>query len=157
MRLFFIISTSLSLFACTTKKIVLLTPQKPIIELPNDVKNILVINRYTSEKTKAVVVSSDFLYLGGERDLTNILAEEIAEDLNRNQFYSAVLVEEYQLDEEESSSFPNYYAWYKVNDLCEEYHAQLLILVEYAKVDISRDVTSSTVLEANDGSRHSYL
>lgn len=150
MRLFFIVLISLSLFACTTKKMLLLTPQKPTIALPDNTKNILLINRYTSEKTKAVVVSSDFLYLGGERDLTNTFAEEIAEDLNKNAFYSASLLEEYKLEGEESSSFPDYYPWYKVRDLCEEYHAQLLILIEYAKVDISREVNPSNVLVENE-------
>jgi len=150
MRLLFVILISLSLFACTTKKIALLTPQKPTIELPDNTKNILVINRYTSEKTKSVVLSSDFLYLGGERDLTNTLAKEITEDLNRNAFYSATLLEEYQLDGEKNIAFPDYYNWQKVKALCSERHAQLLILIEYAKVDITRNMNSSTVLVENE-------
>jgi predicted nucleotide-binding protein len=150
MRLFFIILFSLSLFACTTKKIILLTPQKPTIELPNDVKNILVINRYTSEKTKTVVVSSNFLYIGGERDLTNVLAEEITKGLNRNEFYTATLLDEYRLEGEKKSNFPDYYTWYKVNDLCEGHYAQLLILIEYANVEIERNLSSSKVIARDE-------
>ena len=67
----------------------LLTKQAATIELPETTQKILIINRYTHEKTKNIVVSGDLLYIGGERDLSITLAEYIAKGIEKQGFYQS--------------------------------------------------------------------
>lgn len=136
----FLLLMLLACSACTTKKLVLLTKQAATIELPETTQKILIINRYTHEKTKDFVVSGDLLYIGGERDLSNTLAEYIAKGIEKQGFYQSQLIEEFEMQGEGAITFPDYYSWMEVQSFCAKEQADLLILIEFANVDISRDI-----------------
>jgi hypothetical protein len=139
-RILLILCIAFACSACSTKKIVLLSKQTATIELPESTKNILIINRYTHEKTKDFVISSDLLYIGGERDLSNTLAEYIAKGIENEGFYQTQLIEEFEMQGAAASTFPDYYSWMEVQMLCYKEQADLLILLEFANVEISRDI-----------------
>ncbi len=141
-RILLILCIAFACSACSTKKIVLLSKQNATIELPESTKKILIINRYTQEKTKDFVISSDVLYIGGERDLSNSLAEYIAKGIANEGFYQTQLIEEYEMQGSGASTFPDYYSWAEVQKFCDAENADILLLVEFANVEISRDIFS---------------
>lgn len=118
------------------------TQLKPVIDLSQDAKGVVLVNRVTNEKSKTVYVSGDFLYNGENRDGSNACVEVILKRFTDLGMYPIVPV----LADKSGAytGMPDPLTMDEQRDLLQKGGGTLLVSLEYFNASFEKNLIENT-------------